>query len=169
MEYLTVRLRPFYLPRELQCIIVSAVYIPPSANEEAALKELHGSISEHDNSYPDAAFIILGDFNHCNLRKYIPKLYKSVTFPTRGNKTLDQCYSNIKNAFLAAPLPHFGKSDHLAIILRPAYIKRLKARPVTIKTVNTWTDWRVCRAAWRPQTGTSSEMPQTTSTTTQRL
>ena len=74
VEYLTVRLRPFYLPRELQCIIVSAVYIPPSANEEAALKELHGSISEHDNSYPDAAFIILGDFNHCNLRKYIPKL-----------------------------------------------------------------------------------------------
>jgi hypothetical protein len=140
VEYLTVRLRPFYLPRELQCIIVSAVYIPPSANEEAALKELHGSISEHDNSYPDAAFIILGDFNHCNLRKYIPKLYKSVTFPTRGNKTLDQCYSNIKNAFLAAPLPHFGKSDHLAIILRPACIKRLKARPVTIKTVNTWTD-----------------------------
>ena len=64
-----------------------------------------------------------------------------MTFPTRGNKTLDQCYSNIKNAFLAAPLPHFGKSDHLAIILRPAYIKRLKARPVTIKTVNTWTDW----------------------------
>ena len=104
------------------------------------MRRLHGSISEHDNSYPDAAFIILGDFNHCNLRKYIPKLYKSVTFPTRGNKTLDQCYSNIKNAFLAAPLPHFGKSDHLAIILRPAYIKRLKARPVTIKTVNTWTD-----------------------------
>ena len=36
VEYLTVRLRPFYLPRELRCIILSAVYIPPSANEEAA-------------------------------------------------------------------------------------------------------------------------------------
>ena len=140
VEYLTVRLRPFYLPRELQCIIVSAVYIPPSAKEEAALKELPSSISEYDNSYPDAAFIILGDFNHCNLWKYIPKLYKSVTFPTRGNNTLDQCYSNIKNAFFATPLPHFGKSDHLAIILRPADTKRLKARPVTIKTVDTWTD-----------------------------
>lgn len=28
VEYLTLRLRPFYLPRELQCIIVSCVYPP---------------------------------------------------------------------------------------------------------------------------------------------
>ncbi|XP_032872293.1 NACHT, LRR and PYD domains-containing protein 12-like [Amblyraja radiata] len=127
VEDLTVKLRPFYLPRELQCIIVSVVYIPPSAKEEAALRELHNMINEHENKYPDAAFIILGDFNHCNLKKNIPKLYQFVTFPTRGNKTLDHCYSNIKNAFTAEPIPHFGKSDHLAIRLKPTYTKRLKA------------------------------------------
>lgn len=96
-------------------------------------------IKEHENKYPDAAFIILGDFNHCNLKKNMPKLYQFVTFPTRENKILDHCYSNIKNAFIAEPKPHFGKSDHLAIRLKPTYIKRLKAQPVTIKTVNTWT------------------------------
>ncbi len=29
VEYLTLRCRQFYLPRELQCIIVCVVYIPP--------------------------------------------------------------------------------------------------------------------------------------------
>lgn len=28
-ELLTLMCRPFYLPRELQCIVVSVVYIPP--------------------------------------------------------------------------------------------------------------------------------------------
>ncbi|XP_073720820.1 uncharacterized protein [Misgurnus anguillicaudatus] len=140
VEFLTLKLRPFYLPRELQCIIVTVVYIPPSAKEEAALRELHDMINEQENKYPDAAFIILGDFNHCNLKKNMPKLYQFVTFPTRENKILDHCYSNIRNAFIAEPKPHFGKSDHLAIRLKPTYIKRLKAQPVTIKTVNTWTD-----------------------------
>lgn len=83
-------------------------------------------INEHENKYPDAAFIILGDFNHCNLKKNMPKLYQFVTFPTRENKILDHCYSNIRNAFIAEPKPHFGKSDHLAIRLKPTYIKRLK-------------------------------------------
>ncbi|XDV41036.1 hypothetical protein PO909_009977 [Leuciscus waleckii] len=89
--------------------------------------------------YPDAAFIILGDFNHCNLRKSIPKLYQFVTFPTRGKNILDQCYSNIKNAYTAEPEPHFGKADHLAILLKPTYIRRL-SDPVTKKVVNIWTE-----------------------------
>lgn len=49
VEFLTMRLRPFYLHRELQCIIVRVVYIPPSANEETALGELHDTITEHGN------------------------------------------------------------------------------------------------------------------------
>lgn len=104
------------------------MYAPPSAKEEAALKELHDMINEHENTYPDAAFIILGDFNHCNLRKNIPKLYQFVNFPTRRNKTLYHCYSNIRNAFTAEIKPHFGKSDHLAIQLKPDYTKRLKSQ-----------------------------------------
>lgn len=82
----------------------------------------------------------MGDFNHCNLKKTIPKLYQFVTFPTRESKILDHCCSNIRNAFVAEPKPHSGKSDHLAIQLKPTYTKRLKAQPATVKTVNTWTD-----------------------------
>jgi len=65
------------------------VSVIPPAKEEAALKELRDMISEHENTYPDAAVIILGDLNHCNLWKNMPKLHQFVTFPTRGNKTLD--------------------------------------------------------------------------------
>lgn len=32
LEYVSVRCRPFYLPRELTVVIVTSVYIPPNAN-----------------------------------------------------------------------------------------------------------------------------------------
>jgi len=101
---------------------------------------VHNMISKHENRYPDSAVIVLGDFNHCNLRKNLPKYHPYVTFPTRGKNTLDQCYSNLRKAYLAEPKPHFGKSDHLAILLKPTYIKQLKANPVTVRTVKIWTD-----------------------------
>lgn len=83
------------------------MYTPPpplAAKEEAALKELHDMINEHENVYPDRAFI-LGYFNHCKLKKKMPKLHQYVIFPTKGNKTLDHCYSNIRNIFSAKPKP----------------------------------------------------------------
>ncbi len=85
-------------------------------------------INEHKTHYPDAALIIVGDFNHCNLRKNVSKLYQFVNFPTRGDKILDQCYSNIKQAYMAEPKPHFGKSDHVAILLKPTYTKKTESR-----------------------------------------
>lgn len=98
-------------------------------------------LSIFEKTYPDAAVIILGDLNHCDLqKKNMPKLHLFVTFPTRENKTLDHCDSNIRNAFSAEPKPQFGKSDHLAIWLNPVFNKRLKTKPVTVRTVNTWTD-----------------------------
>ncbi|XP_068569872.1 uncharacterized protein [Cebidichthys violaceus] len=132
VEYITLRCKPFYLPRRLQSIILSVVYVPPCANEENALRELYDMISTHENTYPDAAVVVLGDFNHCNLKKTMPKLHQFVNFPTRGNNTLDHCYSNIKKAYTAVPKPHFGRSDHLAILLQPTYIARLRASPVTV-------------------------------------
>ncbi|XP_039608830.1 uncharacterized protein LOC120528756, partial [Polypterus senegalus] len=101
------------------------------AEEEAALKELYNMIKEHENTYPDSVVIILGDFNHCNLRK---NMHQFMTFPNRGNKTLDH-YGNVRNAFSAEPKPHFGKSNHLAIRLNPVYNKRLKTKPVIVRTI----------------------------------
>jgi len=40
VEFIVVKCRPYYLPRELTSIILTAVYIPPDANAKLAMKEL---------------------------------------------------------------------------------------------------------------------------------
>lgn len=71
-------------------------------------------IDRHLAAQADSVIIVLGDFNHANLK---------TVFPTRENNVLDQVYCNIYNAFKASPLPHLGLSNHLAIFLIPAYIQ----------------------------------------------
>lgn len=138
MEYLIVRCRPFYLPREFTVVIVTAVYIPPDANASIALGYLHSAISKQENTYPKAAHIIAGDFNHADLKSVLPKFEQHIKCATRGENTLDKAYSNIKKGFRATPLPHLGQSDHLSIHLAPAYTPlRRKAQPTT-RTVKTW-------------------------------
>ncbi len=61
LEFHTLLCRPFWLPREFTAIIITAVYIPPQANTDQALRELYGNISEQETAHPDAAFIITGD------------------------------------------------------------------------------------------------------------
>ncbi len=57
LEFHTLLCRPFWLPREFTAIIITAVYIPPQANTDQALRELYGNISEQETTHPDAAFI----------------------------------------------------------------------------------------------------------------
>ncbi len=43
LEFHMLLCRPFWLPREVTAIIITAVYIPTQANTDQALKELHGN------------------------------------------------------------------------------------------------------------------------------
>ncbi len=79
LEFHMLLCRPFWLPREFTAIIITAVYIPPQANTDQALKELYGNISEQETAYPDAAFVVTGDFNIANLRKIAPKYFQHIT------------------------------------------------------------------------------------------
>ncbi len=45
LEFHMLLCRPFWLPREFTAIIITAVYIPPQANTDQALKELYENIS----------------------------------------------------------------------------------------------------------------------------
>ncbi len=98
--------RPFWLPREFTAIIITAVYIPPQANTDQALKELYGNISEQETTHPDAAFVVTGDFNKANFRTLAPKYFRC------GDRVLDHCYSPFRDAYKSLPHPPFGKSDH---------------------------------------------------------
>ncbi|XP_071944757.1 uncharacterized protein [Antedon mediterranea] len=73
-----------------------------------------------DTESPDAVKLVTGDFNSCDLKK-VSNYYQYVDFPTRGDKILDCCYGNIKNAYKSSPKAGLGKSDHKMIHLIPAY------------------------------------------------
>ncbi len=140
VEFMVVKCRPFYLPREFTAIVIVAVYIPPCANAKDALRELYSAISEQQTNNPDGFFIIAGDFNHANLKTVLPKFYQHVNFATRGNNTLDFVYTTVKHAYKAEPRPHLGYSDHISVMLIPAYRPLLKlAKPVQ-KQITVWPD-----------------------------
>ncbi|XP_072771248.1 uncharacterized protein [Nerophis lumbriciformis] len=140
VEYMSVRCRPFFLPRELSVVIITAVYIPPDAKVNTALSLLLNTVNEQQRAHPDGVHIIAGDFNKANLKTVLPKFYQHVKCSTRGKNTLDHVYTNIKHAYRATPLPQLGQSDHLSLLLSPTYTPiRRQARPIT-KTVMTWPD-----------------------------
>ncbi len=138
LEHLSIICRPFYLPREFSAVIVTAAYIPPQPDTGLALSKLHDVLSGYINKHPDAAFIIVGDFNKANLRQVMPNFHQHVSCPTRGPNTLDHCYSPFKNAYKARSLPAFGKSDHAAIFLTPEYKQRLAQEPPVKREVTRW-------------------------------
>ncbi|KAM7003411.1 uncharacterized protein LKV04_004454 [Tautogolabrus adspersus] len=124
LEFLMVKCRPFYQPREFSSTIVTAAYIPPDADAKAAMNELYTAISKQQTAHPEAAFIVAGDFNHSNLKTVLPKFHQHVSCNTRGNKTLDH-------------------SDHLSLFLIPKYsplIQRVKPSVTTIKVWPAGTD-----------------------------
>ncbi|KAK1802517.1 hypothetical protein P4O66_021800 [Electrophorus voltai] len=143
LELLALKLRPFYLPREFTSVIINTVYIPPQANMDTALCELHEALTQFQAQHRDAALIVVGDFNSANLKRAVPNLYQHVTFPTRGNGTLDHCYTPYKGSYKALAHPPFGKSDHAAIFLLPKYKQRLKQEAPVQREVARWTDQSV--------------------------
>ncbi len=77
LEFHMLLCRPFWLPREFTAIIITAIYIPPQANTDQALRELYGNISEQETAYPEAAFVITGDFNKANFRTIAPNTFNT--------------------------------------------------------------------------------------------
>ncbi len=50
LEHLSIICRPFYLPREISSIIVTAVYIPPQSDTNLALSKLHDVLNGYMNT-----------------------------------------------------------------------------------------------------------------------
>ena len=140
LDFLTIKCRQYYLPREFSLVIVTAVYKPPQANTTTALKELHWTLCKLETIYLEAAFIVAGDFNKANLRTMLPKFYQHIDCSTRAGKTLDHCYSNFHDAYKAFPRPHFDKSDHDSILLLPSYRQKLKKEVPVLRTIQRWSD-----------------------------
>ncbi|KAL3048831.1 hypothetical protein OYC64_008335 [Pagothenia borchgrevinki] len=140
LEHLIISCRAFHLLREFTSVVITAVYIPPQslADNNTALDQLFGIIDKTETSRPDAAFVVAGDFNTANMKKVLPKYYQHISCPTRGGNILNHVYSPFRHGYKALPRPPFGKSDHILLLLLPAYKQKLKRdRPVT-RTVQRW-------------------------------
>ena len=138
IELISVKARPFFLPRELTVVLITAVYIPPDANTSIALSMLADTINKLQRSHPDGVHIVAGDFNQANLKSILPKFYQHVSCATRGKNTLDHVYTNFKHAYRAIQYPNLAQSDHMSLLLAPAYTPlRRSTTPVT-KTITTW-------------------------------
>ncbi|KAI4879949.1 hypothetical protein NFI96_030543, partial [Prochilodus magdalenae] len=171
VEFMVVRCRPFYLPREFTAVLIISVYIPPGATAKDALCELYSAISGLQNTHPDGLFIVAGDFNHANLKSVLPKFHQHVNFATRGANALDLVYTNIPSAYRAEPRPHLGYSDHISVMLIPAYRPLVRRSKPVLKQVRTWpsgaisalqdcfeyTDWQMFREAATYSTTTDLE------------
>lgn len=128
-KVLSVICRPFYLPRKITVVIVTAVSIPPDANVSTALAHLHSTINKQYRAYPDEVHIIAGYFNQLCLKNILPKFTQHVKCSNRGKNKLYHVYTHIKHAYRAVPLPHLGQSDHRSLLLIPANtpLRRKKA------------------------------------------
>ena len=77
LETRVIRCCPFYLPSEFSSLILTAVSTPPEVSAAFAIQQLADIIIQHENTNPGALSIIVGDFNHTNLRKGLPKFCHS--------------------------------------------------------------------------------------------
>ncbi|XP_060696811.1 uncharacterized protein LOC132825498 [Hemiscyllium ocellatum] len=119
LEYLMVKCCPPCLPQEFTSAIIIAVYIPPDAEVKNALHEIYITTNSLEMEYPEALFIVIGDFNQANLTNVLPKYHQHITCPTRGPDILDHCYTTIKDAYRSIPRQYFGMSDRNAVLLLP--------------------------------------------------
>ena len=139
IELLSLQCRPFYLPREISCVVLINVYIPPDADTNEAASIITDHVNKIQNQKPDAAISIMGDFNKCTLSQHLPKFLQFVTCTTRKESVLDLFYCNMKHSYKCQKLPPIGDSDHNMLCMLSTYRPKLKSiKPVT-KTVKSWT------------------------------
>jgi len=114
------------------------VYIPPRAQAEVACDVIHSVVARLQTQHPEAFMIISGDFNHVTLDSSLSAFYQYVDCTTRGNRTIDLLYANVKDAYTAISLPPLGRSDHNLVFLQPHYKPKVVREPITIRSFRKW-------------------------------
>ena len=108
-------------------IIYATVYHPPSlpkATCNATIDHIVSNISLLSTRYPNAKYVIYGDFNDLDTKPITDlfPLKQLVWFPTRAGKTIDLIFSDIDD-YMNSPqttclsAPPIGRSDHNSIVL----------------------------------------------------
>ena len=78
VEFVIVRCRPFYLPREFHCAFLAAVCIPPARTPRRQSVNCMEPSANCRTSTPKELLNVTGDFNHADLRSVLPKFHQHV-------------------------------------------------------------------------------------------
>ncbi len=131
------------MPREFFYVIVVCLHPPPPPPppHERKRKPRVTSFTRLPRDYRHSTLkplFIFGDFNHVTLDSSLSAFFEYVDCPTRGNKTIDLLYSNVRNTYTATPLPPLGKSDHNLVLLQPHYKPKLRREVTTTRSFRKW-------------------------------
>ena len=72
-----------YILREFSIVFMKAVNVIP---------ELMPCLL---NKHPECVFVVVGDFNHSNLKTLLLRFYRNVDIEIRKSRTLEQVYISI--------------------------------------------------------------------------
>lgn len=89
LELLAIGLRPFYLSREFDCILLSVVFVPPNGDAHHTAAAIAECVCDLQQQFPDAPEIVLGGFNTCSLDKVLLGFQKVVKCKRRKESTWD--------------------------------------------------------------------------------
>ena len=121
-EALWLYTRPHRLPRGFSCIIIGIIYHPPQEDDTLCMEYLISSLNSVLVQFPNAAIMLVGDFNRLDYRFFCNhfNLLQTVQDPTRGNVILDLIFTNLSRYYNTPEiLPGIGLSDHNFLIIRP--------------------------------------------------
>ncbi|ELU08621.1 hypothetical protein CAPTEDRAFT_191138 [Capitella teleta] len=70
--------------REISCVTLIFVYIPPEGDKEQAANAVSAVVAEIEEAKPDATVIITGDFNNATLSTSLPLYTQYINILTCG-------------------------------------------------------------------------------------
>ena len=114
--------------------------MPPSANAKDAANAISSHVIDLETSAPDAFKIITGDFNHCSLKTSIIRYFQHLKCATWKDRILDQCFTNVKDAYTSVSLPPLRRSDHNIVQLIPKSRSLVQREPTVTRTIKECSD-----------------------------
>lgn len=113
------------------CLVhVSVSFLPFRGVGNSGMGSYHSKSTFNQMSHLRSCLIKYLKMEGMNVLRYPPHTAKKLDWthlncPTRGQNTLDHVYTNIKHVYKAIQLPHLDESDHLSLLLTPAYMQGL--------------------------------------------
>jgi exonuclease III len=138
-EALFITIRPHRLPRGISHITVGIVYHPPKSNDWAMCEHLVQCVDHINQTFPNNAWLIFGDFNHMKdeYLKYTCQLKQIVKKATHMASVIDLCYTSLADIYSEPKHePGVGLSRHHTLVFQPLNNKLKKPEKVFVTKRN---------------------------------